>query len=53
LRKELADALTLAGLWTDDCGRVIRRETWEWVDPIPGGQVLLMLDQNVTDEFTK
>lgn len=43
LRKELADALTLAGLWADDSCKVLRRELWEWCSPEPGGKVLLTL----------
>ena len=39
VRKELADALTLAGLWTDGSCKVIRREQFEWTDPTPGGLV--------------
>jgi crossover junction endodeoxyribonuclease RusA len=41
VRKECADALTLAGLWVDDSCKVIRRERFEWTEPVPGGRVML------------
>lgn len=44
-RKELADALTLAGLWTDDSNKVIRSERFQWTDPEPGGRVYLSVSQ--------
>jgi len=39
VRKELADALTLAGFWKDDSCKVIRHEQFEWTEPVPGGRV--------------
>ncbi len=44
VRKEAADALTLAGLWIDDSCKVLRQETFEWVPPEPGGKVLLTVE---------
>lgn len=44
-RKVLADALTLAGLWTDDSNKVIRKETFEWTDPEAGGKVFISISQ--------
>ena len=44
VRKEAADALTLAGLWVDDSCKVLRQETFEWVPPEPGGKVLLTVE---------
>jgi crossover junction endodeoxyribonuclease RusA len=44
VRKELADALTLAGFWLDDSCKVIRRERFEWTDPTPGGRVHLTVE---------
>lgn len=51
VRKEAADALTLAGLWVDDSCKVLRQETFEWVPPEPGGKVLLTVEPmvNCTD----
>ena len=45
VRKECADALTLAGLWTDDSCKVIRREAFIWTDPVPEGRVLLTVSE--------
>ena len=45
VRKEAADALTLAGLWVDDSCKVLRRELFEWTDPVPGGRVLLTIKE--------
>lgn len=44
VRKEAADALTLAGLWVDDSCKVLRQEIFEWVPPEPGGKVLLTVE---------
>lgn len=44
VRKECADALTLAGLWTDDSCKVIRRERFDWTEPVPGGRVMLEVE---------
>ena len=44
VRKECADALTLAGLWTDDSCKVIRQENFLWTEPVPGGRVLLTVE---------
>jgi len=43
-RKEMADALTAAGLWKDDSNRVIRRESFEWGPELPGGRVELTVE---------
>lgn len=43
VRKTLADALTMAGLWVDDSNRVIRREVFEWGDVVKGGKVELRI----------
>jgi len=45
VRKEAADALTLGGLWVDDSCKVLRRELFEWTDPVPGGRVLLTIKE--------
>ena len=39
--KVAKDALTRAGFWIDDSNKVIRRTTFEWLDPTPGGAVRL------------
>lgn len=44
VRKEMADALTRAGVWRDDSNRVIRRETFEWGPALPGGRVELAIE---------
>jgi Holliday junction resolvase RusA-like endonuclease len=44
VRKVVGDALTRAGLWTDDSNKVLRREVFDWTDPEPGGQILLTLE---------
>jgi Holliday junction resolvase RusA-like endonuclease len=44
VRKVVGDALTRAGLWTDDSNKVLRREVFDWTDPWPGGQILLTLE---------
>lgn len=44
VRKECADALTLAGLWADDSCKVIRQENFRWTDPVPGGRVLVTVE---------
>lgn len=44
VRKELADALTLAGVWKDDSNRIVRREAFEWCPAIPGGRVELTIE---------
>ena len=49
VRKSLADALTKAGLWADDSNRVIRREVFDWTEPVQGGSVLLRIFA-LTDE---
>lgn len=43
VRKEAADALTLAGLWTDDSNRVIREERFRWAQPCPPGAISLII----------
>lgn len=45
VRKECADALTLAGLWVDDSCKVIRRETFEWTEPVRDGRVLITVSE--------
>lgn len=43
--KCLMDALVHAGVIEDDSNKVIRRLTWEWTDPVPGGQVEVTLEE--------
>lgn len=45
VRKECADALTLAGLWADDSCKVIRREVFEWAEPVREGRVLVTVTE--------
>lgn len=45
VRKECADALTLAGLWADDSCKVIRRESFEWTEPVREGRVLVTVSE--------
>lgn len=42
--KVVRDALTRAGLWVDDSNRVIRRETFVWGPPVPGGRIELTVE---------
>lgn len=44
VRKVVADALTRAGFWADDSNKVLRRESFEWTDPVPGGQIFLTVE---------
>ena len=44
VRKVVADALTRAGFWTDDSNKVLRRESFEWTDPVPGGRIALTVE---------
>lgn len=44
VRKTAADALTKAGVWRDDSGRVIRRESFEWGPSLPGGRIELAIE---------
>lgn len=43
LRKPVQDAVTKARIWADDSNRVIRRSTFTWTDPVPGGAILLTI----------
>jgi len=45
LKKVVGDALTLAGVWTDDSNKVIKSGCWEWCDPMPGGRVFVTIFQ--------
>lgn len=45
VRKECADALTLAGLWADDSCKVIRREVFEWAEPVRDGRILVTVTE--------
>ena len=44
VRKVVADALTRAGFWVDDSNKVLVRETFDWHDPTPGGEVHLIVE---------
>jgi Holliday junction resolvase RusA-like endonuclease len=44
VRKVVGDALTKAGLWSDDSNRVLVRELFEWTEPVIGGQILLTVE---------
>jgi Holliday junction resolvase RusA-like endonuclease len=44
VRKEIADALTLAGFWADDSNKVLVREVFEWTDPVAGGAIALTVE---------
>ncbi len=44
LRKVVADALTRAGFWADDSNKVLARESFEWTDATPGGEVSLLVE---------
>lgn len=44
VRKVVGDALTKAGLWSDDSNRVLVRELFEWTDPVIGGQILVTVE---------
>jgi crossover junction endodeoxyribonuclease RusA len=44
VRKVVADALTRAGFWEDDSNKVLVRETFEWADSTPGGEVSLLVE---------
>ena len=44
LRKVVADALTRAGFWADDSNKVLVRESFEWADSTPGGEVSLLVE---------
>ena len=44
LRKVVADALTNAGFWADDSNKVLVRESFEWSEPTPGGEVSLLVE---------
>lgn len=44
LRKVVADALTKAGFWVDDSNKVLTRESFEWADSTPGGEVSLVVE---------
>lgn len=44
LRKVVADALTKAGFWVDDSNKVLARESFEWADSTPGGEVSLLVE---------
>lgn len=44
VRKVVADALTRAGFWADDSNKVLVRESFEWSDPSPGGEVSLLVE---------
>jgi crossover junction endodeoxyribonuclease RusA len=44
LRKVVADALTKAGFWVDDSNKVLTRESFEWSDSTPGGEVSLLVE---------
>lgn len=43
-RKEICDALTLGGLWADDSNKVIKYESYEWLEPVPNGKVFLSVE---------
>lgn len=47
--KTLKDALTHAGVWTDDSNKVIRRELVEWHEVLTGGLVRVHI-RAMTDE---
>lgn len=40
--KVCKDALTKGGFWLDDSNKVIRRTLFEWLDPVPGGRVVVI-----------
>lgn len=44
VRKVVADALTRAGFWLDDSNKVLTRESFEWSDSTPGGEVSLLVE---------
>jgi crossover junction endodeoxyribonuclease RusA len=44
LRKVVADALTRAGFWEDDSNKVLVRESFEWADSTPGGEISLLVE---------
>lgn len=44
VRKVVADALTRAGFWEDDSNKVLVRETFEWTDSTPGGELHLTVE---------
>jgi crossover junction endodeoxyribonuclease RusA len=39
--KMVNDALTLAGFWLDDSNRVLVEYSYRWLDPLPGGSVVV------------